>query len=87
MTTRLTAWWQLARDVRVRSAPRVLAVLVAVAGVFGCSSQQVYQAGQGWQRIECQKIGDLADRNRCLSSTSTSYEEYKRQSEAAKGSR
>lgn len=53
----------------------------------GCTSNQVYQSGQNWQRLECQKIQDLSDRNKCLSDASTSYEDYKRKSEAARSSR
>jgi hypothetical protein len=49
-----------------------------------CSSQQAYGAGQAWQRLECSKINDAQERSRCMASSSTSYEEYKRQAEAAK---
>jgi len=49
-----------------------------------CSSQQAYGAGQAWQRLECSKIKDTQERSRCMASSSTSYEEYKRQAEAAK---
>ena len=68
-----------------RAAALLGTAVFALAG--GCSSNQVYQSGQNWQRLECQKIQDLADRNKCLSSASTSYEDYKRQSEAARTSR
>ena len=50
----------------------------------GCSSQQAYGVGQAWQRNECYKIGDAQERGRCLASSSTSYDEYKRQSDAAR---
>ena len=61
-------------------------VLLLVAPCLACcSSQQAYGAGQAWQRMECSKINDAQDRSRCMASTNTSYEEYKRQAEAAKG--
>lgn len=50
----------------------------------GCSWQQAYGAGQAWQHQECNKVMDAQERSRCMASASTSYEEYKRQAEAAK---
>jgi hypothetical protein len=59
-----------------------LALLAPV--IFGgCSAQQVYGVGQAWQKNECLKIIDAQDRSRCLSSTATSYEQYKRERDAA----
>lgn len=59
-------------------------IFLAASGLQACSSQQVYAAGQGWQRNECFKISDTQERSRCLASASTSYDEYKRQAEAGK---
>ena len=53
----------------------------------GCSSQQIYNTGQAWQRNECSKIADAQERNRCMASTNTSYEDYKRQTEEVKGAK
>lgn len=50
-----------------------------------CSSQQFYGVGQEWQRTECRKINDTQERQRCMASANTSYDDYKRQSDAAKG--
>jgi hypothetical protein len=60
------------------------ASLVMLSFVGSCSSQQAYGVGQAWQRNECYKITDAQERGRCLASSSTSYEEYQRQSEAVK---
>ncbi|WP_295623535.1 hypothetical protein [uncultured Nitrosomonas sp.] len=49
-------------------------------GLAGCSTQQLYTTGQSWQRNECNRLMDHQDRDHCLSSTSTSYETYKKQS-------
>lgn len=57
------------------------AVLLATT-LHGCSSQQLYAAGQSWQRVECNKIVDSQERSRCMASASHSYEEYKRESES-----
>ncbi len=51
-----------------------------------CSTQQLYGAGQAWQRQECNRIQDAQERSRCMASTQTSYEDYKRQSEATRPS-
>jgi len=50
----------------------------------GCSSQQLYSVGQGWQKQECQKLADMAERQRCEKSSALSYERYKAEAEAAK---
>ena len=74
----------------MRLPPLAFAVLAACGAVMltpGCSMPQAYGAAQTWQRNECYKINDPAERSRCLSSASTSYEEYKRQAEAAKATK
>jgi hypothetical protein len=55
-----------------------------VAALGGCSSQELYGGGQNWQRNECRKLPDVQERERCAASTSMSFEEYRRQSEAAR---
>jgi hypothetical protein len=50
----------------------------------GCSSQQLYGAGQEWQRNECRKLNDSQERQRCMNSANTSYDDYQKQSDAAK---
>lgn len=59
-------------------------VLLSAPCLSSCSSQQVYGAGQAWQRNECYKIVDAQEHGRCMASTSMSYDEYKRRTEAAK---
>ena len=61
----------------------VLSVVALLSMLGACSSQQLYGVGQAWQRNECFKINDQQERSRCLSSASTSYEQYKRESGAA----
>ncbi len=68
---------RLFRVFSVCSLPVLLAPLPA------CTSQQVYGAGQTWQRNECNRIPDTAERSRCLKSAATSYEEYRQQKSAA----
>jgi hypothetical protein len=55
-----------------------------VAALGGCSSQELYSTGQGWQRNECRKLPDVQERERCLASTSRSFEDYQRESAAAR---
>ena len=49
-----------------------------------CTTEQAYNTGQGWQRNECNKIVDRAEYERCMQSTSTSYDDYKRQTRDGK---
>lgn len=70
----------------LRTLPLLLALAAAPLCV-ACSSQQAYGAGQAWQRNECYKINEPQERSRCLSSANTSYDDYKRQADAAKGTK
>ncbi len=72
---------------RRTAAPALAALLMVACGVSACSSMQAYGAGQAWQRQECNKLPDAAERSRCMASASTSYEDYRRQAEAAKAGR
>ena len=70
----------------LRISPLLIA-LVAAVGLPSCSSQQWYGMGQEWQKDKCNKLIDMQERNRCMNSTKTSYEDYQRQSEAVKGTK
>ena len=61
----------------------MLAAATAVA-LAGCSSQQLYATGQGWQKQECQKILEREQRTRCEQSAAASYERYQAEAAAAK---
>ena len=64
-----------------------LLTAIAIAPFFataGCTTQQGYQSAQGWQRNQCNKMVDQRDREQCLSKTTTSYEDYKREATKAK---
>jgi hypothetical protein len=66
---------------------RILIAFASIVGLSGCSSQQLYATGQEWKKNQCNKIIDMQERNRCMSSTDTSYEDYKRQSEEVRGTK
>ncbi len=46
----------------------------------GCSTQQIYDTGQSWQRNQCSQIIDQSQRAQCLSDTETPYNRYRQQS-------
>ena len=60
-------------------------VSLSAAMLLGaCSSQQLYDSGQAWQRNECQKLNDKAERDQCLASNKDNFETYKKKSESAR---
>jgi hypothetical protein len=66
--------------------------LIALTGIVGatlsvasgCTWQQAYSSAQGWQRNACYKVPDQSERERCLSNSSMSYDDYRRRSEGPK---
>lgn len=56
--------------------------LFLVAGLSACSSRQFHATGQQWQRNECERLQDGAERNRCLADSKRSYDDYQRQKDA-----
>ena len=65
-------------EVQTKILRRSLLVL-AVSLLAACSSQQAYNSLKEWQKSECNKRIDNADRLQCLKDADTSYEEYKKQ--------
>jgi hypothetical protein len=57
---------------------RTLVVLLALAG---CSTEQAYNAGQGWQRNQCNGIGDKAEYDRCIERTGPDYGTYRKETQ------
>jgi len=57
---------------------------IAIVITSGCTTQQAYSTGQEWQRNQCNRIIDNAERSRCLEKTNTPYQDYKRQTELKK---
>jgi hypothetical protein len=65
---------------RVCRASALLAATVLAA----CTTQDAYQAGQAWQKQQCAKLQDSAERTRCEQSAAVSWERYRAEAEAAK---
>ncbi|HZY17540.1 MAG TPA: hypothetical protein VFE82_03615 [Ramlibacter sp.] len=61
-----------------------LVVLALLAALQGCSSQQLYEAGRGWQRDACNKLQDAQERARCMQSADTPHEQYQRESQTVR---
>jgi hypothetical protein len=63
----------------------LIGAAVAILSVaLGCTWQQAYSAGQEWQRNACNKLVEQTERERCLSNSNMTYDDYRRQSEATK---
>ena len=56
---------------------------IALLLLTGCSRQQAFLAAQGWQRNQCYRLPEQTDRERCLAKASMSYDDYKRNTQAA----
>ncbi len=72
-------------DVKSTTMKKISALLLCVlsAALFSaCSTQQLYQTTQAWQRNQCYKLEDMQERNRCLSNADDAFDDYKKQSEA-----
>ena len=63
---------------RIRWAAALAGLLITAIGA-GCSTRQVYDSAQGWQRNACARVVDAIERERCVASTATSYDDYRRQ--------
>lgn len=68
-----------------RSRSLALVAALAATGAFmtACSSRQLYGAGQAWQQNECRRL-PAPQQQRCLSSNAMTFEEYQKQTGAAK---
>ena len=65
----------------------MLRLTVLIASMFattGCTWQQAYSSAQEWQRNQCYRLPDQAERERCLANTAMSFDDYKRQTERTK---
>jgi hypothetical protein len=55
---------------------------ILFAALSGCSSQQMYESGKGYQRNQCERLPDMGERQRCLEKANVSYEQYKKETKA-----
>lgn len=69
---------------RRHAAIRIGVLLATVALASACTSQQMYGAGQGWQRNQCNRMPDADERQQCLARADATYEDYARRTGAAK---
>jgi hypothetical protein len=62
---------------------RLIGIAAAMLSVTGCTWQQAYSASQNWQRNACNKLLEQTERERCLSNTYMTYDEYRRNTRPA----
>ena len=60
----------------------LLIAALTMLAVPACTTERIYASAQGWQRNQCMRIADKTEYDRCMASTGTSYDSYKRQSES-----
>jgi hypothetical protein len=60
------------------------ATLILLAA-SGCTSRQLYDTGQSYQRNQCERLLDQTERQRCLERANTTYDDYKQESERKSG--
>jgi hypothetical protein len=63
---------------------RLIGIAAAMMLVTGCTWQQAYSASQNWQRNACNRLVEQTERERCLSNTNMTYDDYRRQTEGEK---
>jgi hypothetical protein len=70
---------------RVQSTAIGIIALLASASAGGCTSQGTYAIGQTFHNQACKKYFDQQEYGRCMAGATRSYDDYKRNVEAAKG--
>ena len=59
----------------------ILGASILATCLAACSTQQAYGTAQEWQRNQCNRIPDKREYDRCMETSSTTYESYRRQTE------
>jgi hypothetical protein len=68
----------------VREYLSIFIISLACSLSAGCTQQQLYATGQAYQRNQCQQLLEQGERDRCLSKTNSSYDDYKREADSGK---
>jgi hypothetical protein len=61
----------------LRKSLLVLTLLSAAMLLSACTTEQLYQTGQGYQRNQCSRLPDKADYDRCMREREISYDSYR----------
>ena len=64
--------------------PHTFWLLIAFLLLAACSSHQLYETGQNYQRQQCYKLPDPQDMKRCLDVLDRPYEAYERETDELK---
>ncbi len=56
---------------------REILFLLILAGLYGCSNEQIYQSVQANRLSSCEKLFE-AQRDKCIDQHDTPYQEYQR---------
>lgn len=73
-----------ARRVVGPASATLLASLVSMTMLGGCSTQQAYNTGQAWRQNECNKLTDMSERQRCMKDAGQPYDAYQKDVDSIK---
>jgi hypothetical protein len=62
-------------------AGSIFMLLLMLAFLSACTTEQRYNTAQSWQRNRCNQLPDKAEVDRCASNGNMPYDAYKAQSE------
>jgi hypothetical protein len=69
---------------KARRGSAALAAMLALMALAGCSSELLYASGRNAQKLECNKLPDSAERERCMKDAAGSYDSYQREADRAR---
>ena len=58
---------------------RTTSILLTLACLSACTTEQGYNSVKGWQRNECNKRIDNREREQCLKDANQSYDDYQKE--------
>jgi hypothetical protein len=61
---------------------RLATIMLLLCSLPACTSEQWYAIGQNYQRNQCDRLPDMAERQRCLEKADMSHDQYRKETGA-----